>query len=88
MSPFAHIPLTDTQSPRPTQITAGQLKWAKYLEKYPQTSEDIARPVLKNTAFFVEAGTGELKGDYIKRNLWHSERWAWPCLEANQVGAI
>ncbi|GFZ47998.1 hypothetical protein JCM24511_05745 [Saitozyma sp. JCM 24511] len=73
-SPFAHIPLSCTGSPRPTKITPSQLEWAKFIEQNLPTTEENSEPVLKNTAFYVEAGTGELKGDYVKRNLWHPER--------------
>lgn len=71
VSPFVHL-LDDEQSSE--GITREQLEWAKYLEQYPETSEERAEPVLKNTAFFIEAGTGVQIGKYTKRNLWHPER--------------
>ncbi|KAK8850624.1 hypothetical protein IAR55_004543 [Kwoniella newhampshirensis] len=50
-----------------------QLEWAKYLQQNPASTEENAQPTLRNTAFFVDE-TGELKGEYVKRNLWHPER--------------
>jgi predicted amidohydrolase len=57
----------------PKKITPAQLEWAKYLEAHPPAAEDN-EPVLHNTAFFIEGGSGKVIGEYIKRNLWHPER--------------
>lgn len=39
-----------------------------------------------NTAFYVEAGTGEVKGRYVKKNLWHPEReYLTPGVDDHQV---
>lgn len=32
-------------------------------------------PILHNTAFYIDEN-GELIGEYIKKNLWHPERYA------------
>jgi len=50
------------------------LAWAKFLQQYPQSAEENAEPLLKNVALFIEGGSGEIKGEYAKRNLWHPER--------------
>jgi len=51
------------------------LAWAKFLQQYPQSAEENAEPILKNVALFIEGGSGEIKGEYAKRNLWHPERY-------------
>lgn len=56
------------------KITPAQLEWARWLESHPATVEDNLEPILHNTAFFIEGGTGTVLGEYIKRNLWHPER--------------
>lgn len=70
-SPFTHLLDEKHES---NGITPEQLEWARYLEQYPETSEEVSEPVLKNTAVFLEAGTGKIIGRYTKRNLWHPER--------------
>ena len=68
-------PFSPLSSSKPaTRITTGQLAWAKYLEQYPSSWEESAEPVLHNIAFYIEGTTGDVKGSYIKRNLWHPER--------------
>ncbi|WOO82226.1 putative nitrilase [Vanrija pseudolonga] len=68
-SPFEHL----HANTNPGKITPAQLEWAKWLEQHPATVEDNARPVLSNTAFFIDEN-GNVVGEYVKQNLWHPER--------------
>jgi predicted amidohydrolase len=66
-SPFEHLLTRGVGG-----ITPAQRAWAVWLETHPQSyAEEV--PVLHNTAFFIDAD-GELKGSYVKQNLWHPER--------------
>jgi len=67
--PFGHLLTTKPGG----KITPGQLAWAKWLEAHPPAWEDGVRPILKNTAFFID-DSGALVGEYVKQNLWHPER--------------
>ncbi|WWD20802.1 hypothetical protein CI109_105279 [Kwoniella shandongensis] len=84
VSPFAHIPL-HANKPSTSKITPAQLEWAKYLEANPLSAEESSQPTLRNTAFFIDQ-SGEIKGEYVKRNLWHPEReYLTPGEEEHQV---
>ncbi len=74
-SPFSHIPLHSSVGFISGKITESQLAWAKYLQQYPQSAKEDAEPVLRNTALFIEGASGQIQGEYSKRNLWHPERY-------------
>ncbi|WWD19408.1 hypothetical protein CI109_103868 [Kwoniella shandongensis] len=61
-SPFDHL-LSDA----PKDVT----KWREYVKANPGTNHS---PQLLNTAFYIEAGSGKVLDEFVKRNLWHPER--------------
>jgi predicted amidohydrolase len=61
-SPFAHL---YTSSERDIA------SWSAFVRSNPVTNHS---PKLRNVAFFIEGGTGNLVDEYAKRNLWHPER--------------
>jgi len=46
-------------------------EWEAFVSRFPGKNHD---PELQNTAFYLDGGTGEMTGKFIKRNLWHPER--------------
>lgn len=61
-SPFSHL---YTSAQPDTTI------WSAFIRDHPVTNHT---PKLRNVAFFIEAGTGNVVDEYAKRNLWHPER--------------
>jgi len=55
------------------------------VSKYPGKNHD---PELQNTAFYIEGGSGEMTGKFIKRNLWHPERWVFAMTSPDKAGHI
>jgi predicted amidohydrolase len=70
VSPFEHL-LTGPVAG--SGVTRAQKDWAAWVSDYKAVIATDFRPVVKNTAFFIDE-TGELTGRYDKRNLWHPER--------------
>ncbi|CAD6570667.1 MAG: hypothetical protein TREMPRED_005947 [Tremellales sp. Tagirdzhanova-0007] len=68
-SPFAHIPLT--KHPAPCAAAPSLAEWEAFVRDNPVKNHE---PALENTALFIEGGSGQLLGEFVKRNLWHPER--------------
>ena len=70
-----------TASPFAEGSAQAQSDWARHLEQNPEHEN----AVLLNTAFYFEAD-GEVKGRYVKQNLWHPEReYLTPGVDDHQV---
>ncbi|WRT63098.1 uncharacterized protein IL334_000001 [Kwoniella shivajii] len=63
-SPFTHLMLSSSSKPDMEQ-------WRQYVKANPGQNHS---PKLHNTAFYIEAGTGKVLDEFVKRNLWHPER--------------
>jgi predicted amidohydrolase len=76
ISPFEHLPTSSKQEARApsAQVQQAWLSLSKDFIKWGATEEAKEKAILKNTAVYLEAGSGELVGNYEKRNLWHPER--------------
>ncbi|KAK8847724.1 hypothetical protein IAR55_005583 [Kwoniella newhampshirensis] len=62
-SPFDHLISSSSQ----TKLS----EWRKFVRENPGTNHS---PELRNTAFYIEAGSGKVLDEFVKRNLWHPER--------------
>lgn len=76
-SPFEHIPKSSASTADSSPVQNVQDEWrtvAKHFVDSRASMKEKEKAIIKNTAFFLEAGSGEMIGCYEKRNLWHPER--------------
>jgi hypothetical protein len=48
-------------------------QWSEYIQQVQSEMQDTSHLTLLNEAFFFDS-TGERRGKYVKKNLWHPER--------------
>jgi hypothetical protein len=49
-------------------------KWAEYFQQVKNEMGDTSHLTLLNEAFFYDSA-GTRRGTYVKKNLWHPERY-------------